>query len=88
MKPAKALVAFLIDATASFFIFQIVALAVTYFCFLPFFPSFFVTWLLYYCCSFLLKGTTIGLSFFNSGLKDGGNKSTYILRVVLRECFK
>lgn len=87
MKPAKSLVAFLIDATASFFIFQIVALAVTYFCFLPFFPSFFVTWLLYYCCSFLLKGTTIGLSFFNSGLKDDGNKSTYILRVVLRECF-
>lgn len=87
MKPRKSFVAFLIDATASFFIFQIAALVLSYFCFLPFFPSFFVTWLLYYCGSLLLKGTTLGSSFFNSYLKDDGNKHTYILRVVLRECF-
>ena len=87
MKPRKSFVAFLIDATASFFIFQIAALVLSYFCFLPFFPSFFVTWLLYYCGSLLLKGTTLGSSFFNSYLKDDGNKHTYIIRVVLRECF-
>lgn len=89
MKPRKSFVAFLIDATASFFIFQIAALVLSYFCFLPFFPSFFATWLLYYCGSLLLKGTTLGSSFFNSYLKDDGNKHTYIyiLRVVLRECF-
>lgn len=87
MKPRKSFVAFLIDATASFFIFQIAALVLSYFCFLPFFPSFFATWLLYYCGSLLLKGTTLGSSFFNSCLKDDGNKHTYIIRVVLRECF-
>ena len=87
MKPCKSFVAFLIDATASFFIFQIAALVLSYFCFLPFFPSFFATWLLYYCGSLLLKGTTLGSSFFNSCLKDDGNKHTYIIRVVLRECF-
>lgn len=87
MKPTKSLTAFLIDATASFFIFQIVALGLAYFCFLPFFPSFFVIWLLYYLCCYTLNGTTLGLSFFNSYLEDIGNKRSYIIRVILRECF-
>ena len=79
--------AFLIDATAAFFIFQIVAVVLAYFCFLPFFPSYFVIWLLYYCGCFLSKRTTLGLSFFNSYLKDGGAKQSYVFRLVLRECF-
>lgn len=87
MKPTKSLTAFLIDATASFFIFQIVALGLAYFCFLPFFPSFFVIWLLYYLCCYIVNGTTLGLSFFNSYLEDIGNKRSYIIRVILRECF-
>lgn len=87
MKPIKSLSIFLIDATASFFIFQIVALGLAYFCFLPFFPSFFVIWLLYYLCCYIWKGTTLGLSFFNSYLEDTGNRRSYIIRVILRECF-
>lgn len=87
MKPTKSLIAFLIDTTAAFFIFQIIAVVLAYFCFLPFFPSFFVIWLLYYCGCFLSKRTTLGLSFFNSYLKDGGNNHSYIFRLVLRECF-
>ncbi|MBD5355403.1 MAG: hypothetical protein HDR88_00095 [Bacteroides sp.] len=83
----KSLMAFLIDATAAFFIFQIVAVVLAYFCFLPFFPSYFVIWLLYYCGCFLSKRTTLGLSFFNSYLKDGGAKQSYVFRLVLRECF-
>lgn len=78
--------AFLIDATAAFFIFQVVALILAYFYFLPFFPSFFVIWLLYYCCCFTLKQTTLGLSFFNFYLKDNGSKRSYIIRVICREC--
>ena len=87
MKPIRSLTTFLIDATASFFIFQIVALGLAYFYFLPFFPSFFVIWLLYYLCCYILNGTTLGLSFFNSYLDDIGNKRSYIIRVILRECF-
>lgn len=87
MKPTKSFTAFLIDVTASFFIFQIVALGLAYFCFLPFFPSFFVIWLLYYLCCYILNGTTLGLSFFNSYLEDTGNRRSYIVRVILRECF-
>lgn len=87
MKPTKSLIAFLIDATAAFFIFQITAVVLVYFCFLPFFPSFFVIWLLYYCGCFLLKRTTLGLSFFNSYLKNGGANHSCIFRLVLRECF-
>ncbi len=87
MKPTKSFIAFLIDATASFFIFQIVALGLAYFCFLPFFPSFYAIWLLYYLCCFIFNGTTLGLSFFNSYLEDTGNKRSYVLRVILRECF-
>ena len=83
----KSLIAFLIDATSAFFIFQIVAVALVYFYFLPFFPSFFIIWTLYYCGCFLSKRTTLGLSFFNLYLKDGGAKQSYILRLVLRECF-
>ena len=87
MKTTKSIIAFLIDTTAAFFIFQIIAVLLAYVCFLPFFPSFFVIWLLYYCGCFLSKRTTLGLSFFNSYLKDGGNNQSYILRLVLRECF-
>lgn len=85
MKAAKSITAFLIDANAAFFIFQIIALISAYFYFLPFFPAFFVTWLLYYCCCFILKGTTLGLSFFNSYLKDEGKRRSYVPRVVVRE---
>lgn len=87
MRLTRSLIAFLIDATTTFFIFQIVALILAYFYFLAFFPSFFVIWLLYYLSCFILKGTTLGLSFFNSYLKDMGNRRNYIPRVVLREVF-
>lgn len=86
MKQLKLFIAFLIDATAAFFIFQVVALILAYFYFLPFFPSFFVIWLLYYCCCFTLKQTTLGLSFFNFYLKDNGSKRSHIIRVICREC--
>lgn len=87
MKRTQSFIAFLIDATAAFFIYQIVALALAYFYFLPLFPSFFVVWLLYYLCSFLFQTTTLGLSFFNGCLKDNGNPRSHILRVILREGF-
>lgn len=86
MKQIKLFMAFLIDATAAFFIFQVVALILAYFYFLPFFPSFFVIWLLYYCCCFTLKQSTLGLSFFNFYLKDNGSKRSHIIRVICREC--
>ena len=86
MKPVKLFIAFLIDATAAFFLFQVIALILAYFYFLPFFPSFFVIWLLYYCCCFTLKRTTFGLSFYNFNLKDNGTKRSYIIRVICREC--
>ncbi len=83
----KSFIAFIIDAISAFFIFQIVAVVLAYFCYFTFFPSFFVIWLLYYCGCFLSKRTTIGLSFFNSYLKDKGAQHSYILRVILREGF-
>lgn len=87
MKLGKSFISFLIDATSSFFIYQVVALILAYFYFLPFFPAFFVIWLLYYCFCFLSRGTTIGLAFVNAHLYDNGNPRTYIFRVILRESF-
>lgn len=77
--------AFLIDATAAFFVYQTVALIAAYFFFMPFFPGFFAIWLLYYLGCFILKGTTLGLAFFDFCLEDKGKRQTYILRVILRE---
>lgn len=85
MRRARSFIAFLIDATAAFFVYQTVALVVAYFFFMPFFPGFFAIWLLYYLCCFILKGTTLGLAFFNSCLEDKGKRPTYILRVIFRE---
>lgn len=85
MRRARSFIAFLIDATAAFFVYQTVALIVAYFFFMPFFPGFFAIWLLYYLCCFILKGTTLGLAFFDSCLEDKGKRPTYILRVIFRE---
>lgn len=85
MRRARSFMAFLIDATAAFFVYQTVALIAAYFFFMPFFPGFFTVWLLYYLGCFILKGTTLGLAFFDFCLEDKGKRQTYILRIILRE---
>lgn len=76
----------LIDVTASFFIYQIAALPVAYFEYIPPVEGFFFTWAGYYIVCYLAWRRTLGQTVINYGIHDSGNKRSYPIRIVLREC--
>lgn len=81
----KQLLGFLIDGVISFFLFQIIAGLLAYFCFIPEAQGVLVTWILYYITSYLAFHRTLGQYFFNFQIVDNGNKRSFVLRVLLRE---
>ena len=85
MKYIKRLLGFLIDATACFFIYLIVAFIMSYFVFLPFFRSFFLIWVIYYIICYLKWKRTLGQAIINYGIYDNGGKKSYPVRIVLKE---
>lgn len=78
---------FLIDATAAFFLYHIVAWIISYFYFFPFFHGFLLIWVLYYIVGYWACGQTLGLAFFHARLADEGGRCPLGLRIVLREIF-
>lgn len=77
--------AFLIDAHAIVFLFQIVAFLISPFYFLPLFPSLWILWIMYYIVSYNTFSSTLGESFFNTKVvADKGRVHTWI-RILLRE---
>lgn len=85
MKHVMRLTGFLIDVTASFFIYLIIAFSVSYFEFLPYFRSFFFTWLTYYIVCYLVWKRTFGQIIISYGVADHGGNKSYPVRIVLRE---
>lgn len=83
----KRLIIFLIDATVSVFIFQIVALLISYFYFLPPFPGICIVWILYYIIAYWKYRKTLGQAFFNAGITTKDNKQPLVLRIIFREAF-
>ena len=83
----KRLIIFLIDATVSVFIFQIVALLISYFYFLPPFPGICIVWILYYIIAYWKYRRTLGQAFFNAGITTKDNKQPLVLRIIFREAF-
>lgn len=79
------LIIFLIDASVSFFIFQIVALILAPFCFLPFLPGYWAVWTIYYAVSLCWVRKTLGQSFFQAGIVVKKNKISSSVRIILRE---
>lgn len=80
-------VIFLIDATVAVFIFQIVALLMSYFYFLPSFPGICIVWILYYIIAYWKYRRTLGQAFFNVGITTKDNKLPLVLRIIFREAF-
>lgn len=77
--------AFLIDAHAIVFLFQIIALLLSPFYFLPLFPGIWFVWIMYYVVSYTTVRKTLGESFFNTKVvADKGRVHTGI-RILLRE---
>lgn len=75
----------LLDATFSFFMFQIAAGMLAYFYYVPPVNGFLVTWVLYYILSYLIWHRTLGQYFFNAGIIDYGYIKLFAIRVLLRE---
>lgn len=85
MKYIKRLLGFLIDATACFFIYLIVAFIISYFAFIPFFRGFFLIWVIYYIVCYLKWKRTLGQTIINYGVSDNGGNKSYPVRIVLKE---
>lgn len=79
------LLAFLIDATVSFFIYLIVAFIISYTKFLPFFRGFFFIWVIYYIVCYLVWRRTLGQTITNHSISDSGGSHSYAIRIILRE---
>ena len=58
--------AFVIDAYAIVFLFQIVAFLISPFYFLPLSPGLWILWIMYYIVSYNTFSNTLGESFFNT----------------------
>ena len=81
------LISFIIDATSSLFLFQIIAWIISYFYFLSFNPGFFVVWICYYIIGYYFFSTTLGLNFWNAGIIVKGVNWSKALRILIRESF-
>ncbi len=78
---------FLVDATVAVFIFQIVALLLSYFYFLPVFPGIWFVWIAYYIISYCKYRQTLGQAFFHAGITVTNEKLPTFARIVFREPF-
>ena len=77
--------AFVIDAHAIVFLFQIVAFLISPFYFLPLSLGLWILWIMYYIVSYNTFSNTLGESFFNTKVvADKGRVHTGI-RILLRE---
>lgn len=76
---------FLIDTTASFFIFQVVALILSPLNFLPVLPGYWAVWAIYYIISYCFFRKSLGQSFFGAGIEIGQSKIPGAVRIILRE---
>lgn len=76
---------FLIDASASFFIFQVVALLLSPLCFLPVLPGYWVVWAIYYTISYCCFRKSLGQSFWGAEIEIGTGKIPRPVRIILRE---
>ena len=81
------LAAFLIDAHAIVFLFQIVAFLLSPFCFLPLFPDIWFVWVLYYIVSYCAFGRTLGESFFRAHIAADKGRVPLWIKTILRETF-
>ena len=78
---------FLIDTTVAIFVFQIVALLISYFYFLPPFPGICIVWILYYIITYWKYRRTLGQAFFNTGITVEDKKLPLVFRIIFRETF-
>lgn len=74
-----------IDFTATYFLFHIVRFSISYFYFLPFFPSFFILWCLYYILTLGIYKQTLGTGFYGATLTSKNNKPVSWGHILLRE---
>ena len=79
--------AFLIDAHAIVFLFQIVAFLLSPFCFLPLFPGLWFVWIMYYIVSYTTIRKTLGESFFNAKIVANKGRVPDWIKILLREAF-
>lgn len=77
----------MVDATVAVFIFQIVALMISYFYFIPFLPGIWIVWVLYYIAGYRIYGRTLGQAFFNAGITVKKSWVPLSLRIIIREAF-
>lgn len=75
----------LVDATFSFFLFQIVAGLSAYFYYIPPVSGFLGTWMGYYILCYTIWHRTLGQYFFNAGIIDSGRKKSFVVRIIFRE---
>ena len=80
-------VAFLIDALTIVFIFQIVALILSPFYFLPLFPGIWFVWIIYYIVSYCTYRKTLGESFFSAEIIADKGRIPVWIKILLREAF-
>ncbi len=79
--------AFLIDAHAIVFLFQIVAFLISPFYFLPLFPGLWFVWIMYYIVSYTTIRKTLGESFFNAKIVANKGRVPDWIKILLREAF-
>lgn len=83
--PLQHLVVLSVDATAAVFLFQVVALLLSRFRFLPLFPGLWAVWTVYYTVAYCVFGQTLGEAFFRSGLAAEQRNVPVTIRILLRE---
>ena len=79
--------AFVIDAHAIVFLFQIVAFLISPFYFLPLFPGLWFVWIMYYIVSYTTIRKTLGESFFNAKIVANKGRVPDWIKILLREAF-
>ena len=79
--------AFVIDAYAIVFLFQIVAFLISPFYFLPLFPGLWILWIMYYIVSYTTIRKTLGESFFNAKIVANKGRVPDWIKILLREAF-
>ncbi|WP_300804551.1 hypothetical protein [uncultured Duncaniella sp.] len=85
LKIFQRLIISLIDATASFFIFQVGALLLAPIYFLPFFPGYWAVWSIYFIVSYCCFRKSLGQSFLGVGIEIDQSIIPSGVRIFLRE---
>lgn len=83
----RRLLAFVIDAHIIVFLFQIIALLLSPFYFLPLFPGIWFVWIMYYVVSYTTVRKTLGESFCNAKIVANNGRVPVGIKIILRETF-